>query len=184
MDPHLSDANTRIQGALNHLQRELSAIRAGRANPNLIEEIPVSVYGSRMKLMEVGTIAAPQPTLLTVQVWDSGVLEDVKKAISEANLGLNPAIEGNLIRLPIPPLTEKRRVEFVKLAKAKGEEAKIEVRQIRGDVRDGWKKEQEVGSISEDEFHRREKLLQDLVDRTGINIDELVDKKEEELMQV
>lgn len=184
MDPVLSDAVTRIQDALNHLQRDLATIRAGRANPSLIEDIPVMAYGGRMKLMEVGTIASPQPTLLTVQVWDSSVIEDVKKAISEANLGLNPAIEGNLIRLPIPPLTEERRVEFVKLAKSKGEEAKIEVRQIRGDIRDGWKKEEEASDIGEDEFHRREKLLQDFVDRTSANIEEQVKAKEEELMQV
>jgi ribosome recycling factor len=184
MDPTLTQTQEKLQNAIAHLQRELSSIRAGRANPSLLEEIPVAAYGSRMKLMEVGSIAAPQPTLLTVTVWDATLVKEVEKAILEANLGLNPAAEGNVIRVPIPPLSEERREEFVKLTKAKGEESKIEVRQIRGDTRDGWKAEQDKGEIGEDEFHRREKLLQDLIDKISAQIDELVKAKEDELRQV
>src|SRR5690349_20988196 len=116
MDPSLSEANQKITQTLEHLQKELASIRAGRANPSLLEEIPVTAYGSRMKMMEVGTISAPQPTLLTVQVWDAGVVKDVEKAIQEAQLGLNPSTEGNTVRVPIPPLNEERRKEFVKVA--------------------------------------------------------------------
>lgn len=184
MDPVLAEVQQKIQGALAHLKREFSAIRAGRANPTLIEEIPVSVYGSRMKLTEVGTISAPQPTLLTVQVWDASVVLDVVKAIQEANIGLNPSTEGQLIRLPIPPLTAERREEFIKLAHQKMEDARIEIRQIRQDAREEWKAEQERGKISEDEFRRREKLLQELIDKTVSEIEEMGKAKEEELSQV
>ncbi len=184
MDPVLTDTHQKIDNALAHLQRELATIRAGRANPSLLEEIPVMAYGSRMKLMEVGTITAPQATLLTIQVWDTSLVNDVQKAIQDANLGLSTSNEGNVIRVPIPPLSEERREEFAKLAKTKGEEIKVEVRRIRGDQRDLWKAEEEKGEIGEDEFHRREKLLQDLVDRTVAQIDELVKTKEEELRQV
>lgn len=184
MDPVLTEANQKVQGAIDHLKREFSAVRAGRANPSLIEELPVSAYGSRMKLMEVGTITAPQPSLLTVQVWDAGIVRDVVKAIQESNLGLNPSFEGQVIRLPIPPLTAERREEFIKIAHQKMETARIEIRQIRQEVREDWQKAQEAGEFGEDEFERRSKLLQDLVDKASGQIDELGEKKEEELQQV
>ncbi len=184
MDHNLNEASEKIQGALEHLKIELAAIRAGRANPALIENLIIPVYGSQMKLVELGTIAAPQPTLLTVQIWDASIVHDVQKAIMEANLGLNPSTEGQTIRLPIPPLTEERRTEFVKVAKAKGEEAKVAVRQIRADNRENWLKQKESGEIGEDEFFRREKLLQDLIDHSAAAADDLVKQKEDELMQL
>jgi ribosome recycling factor len=119
MDPQLTEVHQKIQDSLIHLQRELSSIRAGRANPTLLEDLPVQAYGGRMKMVEVGTIGAPQPTLLVVTVWDPGVVKDVEKAILEANLGLNPSIDGTTVRVPIPPLTEERREEYVKLAHQK-----------------------------------------------------------------
>lgn len=184
MEPFLAEANTRIQTALEHLKKELAAIRAGRANPTLIEDIPVAVYGSRMKLLEVGTIATPQPSLLTVQIWDASIVKDVEKAILEANIGLNPAVDGQVIRLPIPPLTEERRQEFVKLAHQKGEEARVSIRQIRADERSSWDKQKEAGEIGEDELFRREKILQELVEKAVTNVEELVKGKEEELRQL
>lgn len=184
MDPVLTDTNIKVQNALTHFQRELATVRAGRANPSLLEEIPVTAYGSGMKLMEVGTISAPQPTLLTVQVWDASIVKDVEKAIMDAKLGLSTSSEGNVVRVPIPPLSEERREEFAKLARAKGEECKVEIRRVRGETRDDWKRQEISGEVGEDEFHRREKLLQDLVDRTSAEIDQLVKAKEEELRQV
>lgn len=184
MDPILNEAAGRITNALEHLKKELSAIRAGRANPTLIEDISVEAYGSRMKMMEVGTIAAPQHSLLTIQVWDASLIRAVEKAILEANIGLNPSVDGSTVRLPIPALTEERRREFVKQAHQRGEESRIAVRQVRTDIRDDWKKQQESGDISEDDFHRYEKLLQDLVDKSNSQIDEMVKDKEAELMQV
>lgn len=184
MDPNLAEANQKIQDALEHLQKELSMIRAGRANPSLLEEIPVEAYGSKMKLMEVGTIAAPQLSLLTIQVWDAAIIRNVEKAILESGLGLNPAVEGSLIRVPIPPLSEERRQEFVKVAKHKGEESKIQIRQIRQEIREGWEAQKVSGEIGEDEFHRRQNLLQDLIDKTHVLIEEHVEVKEEELLQL
>lgn len=184
MDQVLTEANQKIQNALAFLKRELAGIRAGRANPTLIENIPVSAYGSTMKLVEVGTISAPQPSLLTIQVWDVSLVDAVFKAIQEANLGLNPSNDGQLIRVPIPPLTTERREEFIKLVHAKMEQARIEVRQIRQEVREKWEKEQEENEFGEDEFNRRSKLLQELVDEAGSQIGEIGKAKEEELSQV
>ena len=126
MDNVLNEANQKIEAALEHLKMELSSVRAGRANPSLIENVSIDAYGGRMKLNEVGNISAPQPSLLTVQVWDASILQNVIKGIQEANLGLNPSNEGTLIRLSIPPLTEERRQELVKLLHTKLEEAKVE----------------------------------------------------------
>lgn len=184
MDASIADANQKIQHALEHLRKELSGIRAGRANPQLLEEIPVQAYGTTMKMMEVGTIAAPQPTMLTVTAWDGSVIKDIEKAIREANLGLNPAVDGTTIRVPIPPLTEERRQEFTKIARSKGEDCKVEIRRIRQDQRSDWDKDEDDGNIGEDEHKRLEKLLQDLIDKSTGMVDEMVKQKEQELMQV
>ncbi len=184
MDPILEEANTRIQSAIDHFKQEISGIRAGRANPALIENVQVEVYGSRMKLVEVGNISAPQPSLLTVQVWDASILDKVIKSIQEANLGLNPSNEGTLIRLPIPPLTQERREEFIKLLHQKMEAVKVEIRQIRQDIRNDWKKQTEAGEFGEDEFIRREKLLQELIDKKIVEVEQLGKDKQEELTQV
>lgn len=184
MDPILTEPNTKIEAVLHHFKVEISGIRAGRANPSLIENIPVSVYGDNMKLMEVGNISAPQPSLLTVQVWDVSILDKVIKAIQEANLGLNPSNEGSLIRLPIPPLTQERREEFIKLLHQKQEEAIVSIRQIRHDFRNEWKKQSDGGEFGEDEFFRREKILQELVDKKVAKVEELGKLKTEELTQL
>ncbi len=184
MDPVLNEASEKITNTLEHLKKELASIRAGRANPTLIEDIHVTVYGSKLKLMEVGTIAAPQPSLLQIQVWDATIIKDVEKAIMEANIGLNPAIDGTTIRLPIPPLSEERRQEFVKMAHTKGESTRIELRQLRSKQREDWDKQKESGEIGEDELFRREKLLQELIDKSVNEVDIAVKAKEEELMQI
>jgi len=184
MDPVLSGANQRIQPALDHLKGELSSIRAGRANPTLIENMPVNVYGTCMKLVELGTISAPQPSLLTIQVWDIVIVQDVVKALQEAKLGLNPSFEGQLIRLPIPPLSEERRQEFIKLVHQRQENTRIQLRQIRQDVKENWEQNMEDGQFGEDEYNRRLKLLQGLVDKTQNVIVDMGKAKEEELAQV
>lgn len=184
MDPVLTEPNQKIDDALHHFKMDLVGIRAGRANPALIENIQVEAYGGKMKLNEVGNISAPQPTLLTVQVWDASILDNVIKAIQEANLGLNPSNEGTLIRLPIPPLTAERREEFIKLLHQKMEQARVEIRQIRHDFRNAWKDVQENGEFGEDEFFRRERLLQELVDKKILEVENLGKAKEEELIQI
>lgn len=184
MDPELVQFAQNIQNALDHLKKELSSIRAGRANPSLLEDIPINAYGAQMKLMEVGTISSPQISLLTVQVWDAGLTKDVEKAIMTANLGLNPSTEGQTVRVPIPPLTEERRREFVKVAHTKGEEAKISIRQHRQEQKDEWVGEKNAGTIGEDELARCEKLMQDIVEKANAEVDSLIKQKQEDLMQV
>ncbi len=181
MDPQLSEAKQRIDDALEAFKRDLSSIRAGRANPSLIENISVNAYGSQMKLNEVGNIAAPQPSLLTIQVWDAGIVDNVVKAIQESNIGITPSTEGNMIRLPIPPLTQERREEFIKLVHQKMEGSKVQIRQVRQDQRQIWEKEKDT--IGEDELFRREKILQELIDKIILEVDELAKVKEAELLQ-
>src|SRR3989338_8038303 len=180
MDPVLTGTAEKIDAALHHFKVEIAGIRAGRANPALIENIPIEAYGTRMKLVEVGNISAPQSSLLTVQVWDASILQSVLKGIMEANLGLNPSNDGTLVRLPIPSLTAERREEFIKILHKKTEEAKVAIRQIRQDFRNEWKKQSEDGQISEDEFQRREKLLQELIDKQVLVVEDLGKAKQEE----
>lgn len=184
MDPILAPVNQKLEDAIHHFRVAISGIRAGRANPALIENISVDAYGAKMKLLEVGTIAAPQPTLLTVQVWDVSLLQNTIKAIQEANLGLNPSNDGQLIRLSIPPLTQERREEFIKLVHQRIEDAKVAVRQIRQDNRQEWHAMKEKGEISEDEFFRREKILQDFIDKKTEEIEQFGKTKESELIEM
>lgn len=184
MDSALTDPNKKIEEALHHFKVAISGIRAGRANPAFVENILVEAYGAKMKLMEVGNISAPQPSLLTVQVWDESILQNVLKGIMEANLGLNPSNDGTLIRLPIPPLTTERRAEFIKILHQKIEEAKVSIRQTRQDFRNEWKKQSDEGKFGEDEFFRREKLLQELVDKKILEIESMGKAKEQELVEI
>jgi ribosome recycling factor len=184
MDPVLQETFSKITSALDYLKIELSSIRAGRANPALIENVPVEAYGGKMKLNEVGTISAPQPSLLTVQIWDPSVIQSVVKSLQEANLGLNPSNDGATIRLPIPPLTEERRQEYIKLAHQKMEQARIEIRRIRQETRGDWERLKTSGEFGDDELSRRSKILQDLIDRNMDLVDQLGKQKTEELSQI
>lgn len=184
MDSVLNEPGQKIDETIHHFKVEIAGIRAGRANPALVENILVDAYGSKMKMVEVGNISAPQPSLLTIQVWDVSILQSVIKAIQEANLGLNPANDGTLIRLPIPPLTTERREEFIKILHQKIEEAKVTIRQIRQDFRNEWKKESDEGKFGEDEFFRREKILQELVDKKILEVENIGKGKEEELKEM
>lgn len=184
MDPILSEPSQKIQTALDHLQTELSSIRAGRANPALLENVVVTAYGAQMKIVELGTISAPQPSLITVAVWDPSVVKDIEKGIMEANLGLNPSSEGNVVRVPIPPLTEERREEYIKLAHQKAEETRVAIRQIRQETRQEWERQQKANEFGEDELFRREKLLQEYIDKMVSKTDELLKAKEEDLRTI
>ena len=184
MDSVLTLPSEKIESALHHFKVDIAGIRAGRANPGLVENVSVEAYGGRMKMNEVGNIAAPQPSLLTIQVWDASILQNVIKAIQEANLGLNPSNEGTLIRLPIPQLTAERREEFIKILHTKMEDVKVVIRNVRADFRNEWKKASDDGLISEDEFFRREKLLQELIDKKSLEVEDLGKFKTEELSQI
>ena len=183
-DDRLAEFNRRMNMAVEVLTREFSGIRAGRASVNLLDPLKVDAYGSLMPISQVATIGAPEPRLLTVQVWDKGMVKIVEKAIRESDLGLNPAVEGQLIRIPLPSLNEQRRQELAKISGKYAEEARISVRNVRRDGMEFLKKMEKDGEISEDEHRRLNEEMQTLTDDHVKKIDEMVAHKQKEIMQV
>ena len=177
-----SDLQRRMHGAMEALKHDLSGLRTGRASTALLDTIHVEVYGANMPLNQVATVSVPEPRLLTVQVWDKSNVQPVEKAIRSANLGLNPVTDGQLIRLPIPDLTEERRKELAKLVGQYAEKAKIAVRNVRRDGMEHLKQDERKHEISEDERKRLETEVQKLTDDTIKDIDGLADSKEKEIL--
>jgi ribosome recycling factor len=177
-----ADLQRRMHGALEALKHDLSGLRTGRASIALLDTIHVEVYGANMPLNQVATVSVPEPRLLTVQVWDRSNVQPVEKAIRSANLGLNPVTDGQLIRLPIPDLTEERRKELAKLVGQYAEKAKIAVRNVRRDGMDHLKTDEKKHEISEDERKRLEHDVQKLTDDSIAEIDELAESKEKEIL--
>lgn len=180
----LNEAEEHMEKSLDWLRHELNSIRAGRATPSMVENVRVDYYGSQTPLNQIASISAPQPDLLIVQPWDRSALEAVEKGIMSANMGLNPSNDGTLIRIPVPPLSEERRKDLVKTAKSRGEEAKIGIRNIRRDVKDKIRKVAEEEHISEDMEFEGEERLQEITDRFTEAVDQLIDRKEGEIMEV
>lgn len=180
----INDLKRRMDGALQALHREFGGLRTGRAATSLLEPINVDAYGSQMPMNQVGTIGAPEPRLLTVQVWDSGLVKSVEKAIRESDLGLNPQTEGNTVRVPIPDLSEERRAELKKVASRYAEQARVAVRNVRRDGMDGLKKAEKDGDISKDEHRDVADEVQKLTDSHIGEIDKVLESKEKEIMQV
>jgi ribosome recycling factor len=179
-----SDYNTRMQGAFDALHKEFIGLRTGRASTNLLEPLMVDAYGSKMPMPQVGTINAPEARMLTVQVWDKELVKFVEKTIREAGLGLNPSVDGQTVRVPLPDLTEERRRELTKVAAKYAEQARIAVRNVRRDAMDMLKKLEKSSDISEDDQHRLSKEMQDMTDDFIKKIDEALTKKEADIMQV
>jgi len=179
-----SDLKRRMDGTLEALQREFSGLRTGRASTSLLENIQVDAYGSAMPLNQVASVSVPEPRLLTVQVWDNGNIKATEKAIQDAELGLNPQTEGNLIRVPIPELSEERREEMTKVAAKYAEQARIAVRNVRRDGMDTLKRMEKDGEISQDEHRVRGEDIQKLTDDHIKLVNELLETKEQEIMQV
>jgi ribosome recycling factor len=177
------DIQRRMTGALEALKHDLGGLRTGRASTALLDPITVDVYGSHMPLNQVATVSAPEPRLLSVQIWDRGNVGAVEKAIRNAGLGINPVTDGQNIRLPIPDLTEERRKELAKLAGQYAEKAKIAVRNVRRDGMDALKTDEKKHEISEDERKRLEAEVQKLTDDTIRDIDAVVAAKEKEILQ-
>jgi ribosome recycling factor len=177
-----SDLQRRMHGAVDALKHDFSGLRTGRASTALVDTIHVEVYGSNMPLSQVATVSVPEPRTLTVQVWDRSNVQPVEKAIRAANLGLNPVTDGQLIRLPIPDLTEERRKELAKLVGQFSEKARIAVRNVRRDGMDHLKQDEKKHDISEDERKRLEHDVQKLTDDTIKEIDELAAAKEREIL--
>ena len=180
----LSDIERRMDGALEALNREFGGLRTGRASPALLDPLTVDAYGSQMPLNQVGTVNAPEARLLTVQVWDQQLVKAVEKSVVESNLGLNPQTEGNLIRIPIPDLSEERRVELKKIAGKYAEQGKIAIRNVRRDGMDTLKQMERDGEISQDEQKSQSEEIQKLTDAQISKIDAMLESKESEIMQV
>jgi len=177
-----SDIERRMQGAVESLQHDLNGLRTGRANTSLLDPVQVEVYGSNMPLNQVATVSAPEPRLLSVQVWDRSNVTPVEKAIRNAGLGINPITDGQNIRLPIPDMTEERRKELAKLASSYAEKAKIAVRNVRRDGNDALKTDEKKKEIGEDERKRGEAEVQKLTDATIADIDAAFAAKEKEIL--
>lgn len=180
----IKDLRRRMDGALQALHREFGGLRTGRASTSLLEPITVDAYGSQMPMNQVGTISAPEPRLLTVQVWDKTLVKATEKAIRESDLGLNPQTEGTTIRVPIPNLSEERRAELKKVASRYAEQARVAVRNVRRDGMDGLKKAEKDGDISKDEHHSIGEQIQQMTDKHIEEIDKVLAHKEKEIMQV
>jgi ribosome recycling factor len=177
-----ADLERRMAGAVEALKHDLSGLRTGRANTALLDPINVEVYGSQMPLNTVATVSAPEPRMLSVQVWDKSNVGPVDKAIRSAGLGLNPIVDGQNLRLPIPDLTEERRKELAKLAGQYAEKARIAARNVRRDGMDNLKADEKKGEISEDERKRAETEVQKLTDATIADIDATAQAKEKEIL--
>jgi ribosome recycling factor len=178
-----ADIQRRMHGAVEALQHDLGGVRTGRASTSLLEPVTVEVYGSRMPLNQVASISAPEPRMLSVQVWDKSNVGPVEKAIRSAGLGLNPVTDGTTLRLPIPDLTEERRKELAKLVGQYAEKARIAVRNVRRDGMESLKTDEKKHEISEDERKRLETEVQKLTDDTIKEIDGAAAAKEKEILQ-
>lgn len=180
----IADIKRRMAGAVSVLKGELAGLRTGRASVNLLDPIHVSAYGTTMPINQLATVSVPEARMLSVQVWDRTTLQAVDRAIREANLGLNPIVEGQLLRIPIPELNAERRQELVKVAHKYAEQARVAVRHVRRDGLDHLKKDEKDGHMGEDEQKKVSDQIQKLTDATIAEIDQLLAVKEGEITQV
>jgi ribosome recycling factor len=177
-----ADLERRMAGALESLKHDLSGLRTGRANVALLDPVTVEVYGAHMPLNQIATVSAPEPRLLSIQVWDKSNVGPVDKAVRSAGLGLNPIVDGQNLRLPIPDLTEDRRKELAKLAGQYAEKARVAARNVRRDGMDSLKTDEKKGEISEDERKRKETEVQKMADAIIADIDATTAAKEKEIL--
>ena len=182
--PTIKAATQHMERALEALRREFSGVRTGKASPALLDNVRVEAYGSLVPLNQVATVSAPEPRLLVVQPWDQGMLGPVEKGIQTSDLGLNPANDGKIIRVPIPALTEERRREFVKLLHKMAEEARVSIRHARKEANDEIKQRQKDTDLSEDGARREQDEVQKVTDRHIQSVEELLKQKEAEVMEI
>ena len=183
-DVEIKDLTRRMDGAIEALKREFAGLRTGRASASLIEPIHVPAYGAEMPITQVGTISVPEPRMITVQVWDRALVSAVEKAIRDSGLGLNPRTDGQLVRVPIPELSQERRQELTKIAHKYTEQARVAVRNVRRDGMEMLKRKEKDGDISEDEHRSWTEKVQQLTDTHIKKIDELLAQKEKDIAQV
>ncbi len=179
-----SNAGAGMAKALEAFKRDLSKVRTGRASLALLDSVQVDYYGTPTPLNQVGSLAVPEPRLITIQPWEKNLIGEIERAILKADLGLNPTSDGQLIRLVFPPLTEERRKEMVKQVKRMGEDAKVAVRNTRREANDALKKLEKSKEISEDELKRGEKEIQDVTDDHVARVDQVIAEKEKDLMEI
>jgi len=184
MSGDFKDLQRRMDGAINAFKHDLASLRTGRASSNLLDAIQVPAYGSTMPINQVATVSVPEARMLAVNVWDKSMVGAVDRAIREANLGFNPIVDGNNLRIPLPELNEQRRKELAKIAHGYAENAKVAARHVRRDGMDYLKKAEKDGDISEDDHRRESEKVQKLTDDTINMIDSLLGAKEAEIMQV
>ena len=180
----INEIKRKMQASLGVLKNEFQGLRTGRASANLLDPITVEAYGSKMPLRDLATVSVPEPRLISVQVWDRAVASAVDKAIREANLGLNPIVEGALLRIPIPELTKERRQELVKAAHKYAEAARVAIRHVRRDGMDLLKKQEKDGHIGEDDIARMSDQVQKATDEAIGEVDKMLASKEKDIMQV
>jgi ribosome recycling factor len=180
----INELRRRMSGALDVLKKELAGLRTGRASVSLLEPVQVEAYGSHMPISQVGTVSVPEPRMLTVSVWDRALVKAVEKGIREANLGLNPMTEGQTIRVPIPPLTEERRKELIKIAHKYAEQARVSVRNVRRDGMEALKQQEKDHKITEDQHRKQGTQIQQLTDEFIKKIDESIAAKEKDVLNV
>ena len=183
-DARLNEFNRRMDGAVEALRKEFAGLRTGRASVHLLDQVMVNAYGSNMPLNQVGNVNVPEPRMITVQVWDRGLVSAVEKGIRDSGLGLNPASDGALVRVPIPELSQERRTELAKVAHKYAEQGRIAVRNVRRDAMDLLKKQEKDGDISQDEHRGLSDQVQKVTDEHIKRIDEALANKEKEILQV
>ena len=184
IQPQLAEAEGRMQKSVESLAKEIQTIRTGRASPSLVDRIPVEYYGNPTPLNQLATITVPEARMIIIQPWDRSAISAVEKALQKSELGLNPANDGQIIRVPIPPLNEERRREYVRLVKRHAEASHVAIRNIRRDHNDRLKAMEKEKQVSADESHRAIEQLQKLADRYIARVDELAARKESEIMEV
>jgi ribosome recycling factor len=174
----------KMEKTIETLKRELISVRAGRATPALLDRVSVDYYGTPTPVNQLANITVPEPRLLVIQPWDKGIIQEIEKAIQKSDLGLNPMNDGSVIRIVIPPMTEERRLELVKLVRKMGEDAKVAIRNLRRDANDEIRKQEKAGELSTDESRRKQEEVQKLTDQYIQEVDKLVRDKEQEIMEV
>lgn len=180
----IKDMEERMAKAIATLKKDLASLRAGRANPAMLDKIVVDYYGTPTPISQLANISVPEPRLLTIQPWDKSSLKEIDRAIQQSDLGLTPSNDGVIIRIAVPPLTEERRKELVKVANKSGEEAKVAIRNIRRDANDEIKKLEKAGTISEDESRRHQETIQKTTDKYIADVDKTVKEKEKDILEV
>ena len=183
-DPDISDIKRRMDGALTALKTEFTGLRTGRASVSLLDRVMVDAYGAQMPISQVGTVNVPEPRMITVNVWDRGLVVSVQKAIREAGLGLNPGADGQLVRVPLPELSQERRQELGKIAHKFAEQARVSVRNVRRDGMEMLKKMEKDGQLSQDAHRGWSDKVQALTDEHIADIDKALSAKEKEIMQI